>query len=424
MSKSNPEFTLFDWVLPIMQVADNPTPTSKYKYRYIIIVGGRGSGKSNGIVDFLLYKAFTEKHIIVCARQVQKSIATSVYALLKRRISELGMSEDFVFTRQNIICKHTGSIFEFIGLESNIDSIKSIDNISYFWIEEGHFIKHYSWEVVKPSVRANNSQIIVTMNPMHADDALYRAYLLNPDKTPANAYVKRVNWNENPYFPKILDDERKQSLIDDIDMYNHIWEGELLKASDSQIFRGKWTIEAFTEPPLHTLHCYYGLDFGFSRDPSAAVRCYIKDDCLYITHEFYHKQVLVTELGRECTRALPSFEVSKIVADSSRPDAIAQMRAQGYMVEGSIKGKGSVEDGIQHLKSFKKIIIHERCKATIDEFKHYSYKIDPRSGDITRIIDDKAGNDHIIDALRYALERVMKRGNTDYSGFNVEYPLY
>lgn len=414
---TTPQFELFEWTMPIMQLADAPTAESKYKYRHIIIHGGRGSGKSTGVADFLIFKSYTETHKIICARQVQKSIATSVYALLKRRIEELGIEKHYYMTNQMIKCKHTGSTFEFIGLEQNIESIKSIDNISYFWIEEGHFLKYYSWEVVKPSVRADNSQIIVTMNPVHADDCLYRAYIRNEAKVPDNVYVKKVNWNDNPYFTELLNDERLQSREDDIDMYNHVWEGELLEASDSQIFRGKWVIEDFEEPKH--MHCYYGLDFGFN-DPTAAVRCYIYDNNLYITHELYDTQILPTEIGFECEEIIPDFKKNLIIADSSRPDAIELMCTQGYRVEGSVKGKGSIEDGIQHIKSFKKVVIHERCKATIDEFKNYSYKVDPRSNQVTRIIDDKAGCDHIIDALRYALEPVMKVTGGTYKAFGLQ----
>uniref|UniRef100_UPI001F457D76 terminase large subunit n=1 Tax=Escherichia coli TaxID=562 RepID=UPI001F457D76 len=72
------------------------------------------------------------------------------------------------------------------------------------------------------------------------------------------------------------------------------------------------------------------------------------------------------------------------------------------------KGKGSVEDGIEFIKSFKKVYIHSRCKETLKECREYSYKKDRLTDEVLPIIIDK--DNHYVDALRYALEKVMKRG--------------
>ena len=107
---------------------------------------------------------------------------------------------------------------------------------------------------------------------------------------------------------------------------------------------------------------------------------------------------------------MPDSRKYKIYADSARPESIAFMQREGFIIEGVHKAraerdkgtsKGYVEDGIEYLKSFHKIIIHERCKKTIDEFMLYSYNIDKNTGEILTTIDDKYN--HSIDALRYAL---------------------
>jgi phage terminase large subunit len=96
-----------------------------------------------------------------------------------------------------------------------------------------------------------------------------------------------------------------------------------------------------------------------------------------------------------------------ITADSARPETISYMRKQGFKMRSSRKGKGSVEDGIAFIRSFKGIVIHSRCQHTADEFKLYSYKEDKLTGDVLPILEDR--NNHAIDSIRYALEQVMKR---------------
>ena len=110
---------------------------------------------------------------------------------------------------------------------------------------------------------------------------------------------------------------------------------------------------------------------------------------------------------------MPLIRNYKVIADSARPETISHLYRSGFMVEGAVKGKGSVEDGIEFLRGFDKIIIHPRCVNTIFEFGNYKYKVDTKSGQITNNIVDKFN--HHIDAIRYALEPVMKKSNLDYN---------
>ena len=115
---------------------------------------------------------------------------------------------------------------------------------------------------------------------------------------------------------------------------------------------------------------------------------------------------------------LPDLKKHTIYADNARPESISFMKRRGLSIKPVQKGKGSIEDGIAYIRSFDQVIIHERCIHTINEFLNYSYKEDPRSGDITNIIVDK--DNHCIDALRYALERSMKRIGCNYENWDME----
>ena len=380
-------------------------------YRYKIIYGGRGSGKSYGVANSLIVHSLMKKHLILCGREFQNSIKDSVHSLLVQRIEDLKFRQYFEITRDEITCSYTGSRFIFKGLRHNIDSVKSMAGVSILWIEEADNLSFSSWRVIIPTIREPNSEIWCTFNPKNENDILYKTFILN--EPPKNSYVVKVNYTDNPYFPDVLREQAEDLKNKDYGMYRHVWEGECLKNSDAQVFKQDvhWIIEDFEEP--ENTHKYFGLDFGFSQDPTAGIRCYIIDNFLYITHEAYKKHLEIDETGKFLENCLPDLMRYTIYADNSRPETISFIDRQGYSIKPVEKGKGSVEDGIEYLKSFDKIIIHERCVETIKEFSNYSYKVDERSGDITNNIIDEFS--HCIDALRYSLERLMKRKDCNYS---------
>lgn len=385
-----------------------------------IIYGGRGSGKSHNIALTLLFVSFARTNCnIMCLREKYASIDDSVYSLLVRLIQELGYERYFRVLKNKIINRKTQSTFKFKGLYLNTDSLKSTDSIDYCWLEEGQGISAAAWRKLTPSIRAEGSKIIVTMNPENDDDFLYKTYIKPADCAP-DTYRIKINWQQNRHFTEVLEIERQQTLRlaeedQDMDLYNHVWEGETLKHSYAQVFRHRWVVRDFQEPPR--MHCYYGMDFGFSADPLAVVRCYIHDNSLYITHEYYKTKVEVKDIGREAELAIPDFKTSLVVCDKSRPDTISLLASQGYRAEGNKGGAGSVEDGIAYIRSFDKVYIHPRCMNVAKEFKMYSYKKDKSSDQVTNIIDSQAGYDHAIDALRYALEAPMKFGQRNLMSY-------
>jgi phage terminase large subunit len=377
-------------------------------YRYKVIYGGRGSGKSYAVADILLMQSLQRKCIIICGREFQNSIKDSVHSLLKQRIEALGLSEFFEVTREEIRSDHMGSRFLFKGLHHNIDSIKSMAGITHLWIEEADTLSAESWKVIKPTIREERSEIWITMNPKNKTDILYKEFI-DVEKLPKNTYKVKVNWQDNPYFPGVLKDEMERDKERDYGYYRHVWEGECLEHSDAQIFKNRWQVVSdkdFIEP--EDAHPHYGLDFGFSQDPTACVRCFIHEGKLYISHEAVKRQLDQNKIAAFLRRNIPDVDKYTIYADNARPETISQLRKEdGLVVRPVEKGKGSIEDGIEYIKSFDKIIVHERCVNTAEELVLYSYKVDERSGDITTKIVD--GHNHCMDSLRYALERCMKR---------------
>ena len=186
----------------------------------------------------------------------------------------------------------------------------------------------------------------------------------------------------------------------------HIWEGEVRKHSNAVIFAGRFRVEEFETPK--DARFYHGADWGFSVDPTALVRCFIKDRTIYIDREAWGVGIDLDE-----TPALfDTIETARkwpIKADNARPETISFMRRRGFNISAAKKWQGSIEDGIEFLKSYD-IVIHPRCRHTIDEFNHYSYKVDKQTGDVLPIVVDSFN--HILDGLRYSLVDLMRGRGT------------
>jgi phage terminase large subunit len=383
-------------------------------YRYKIIYGGRGSGKSYAVADALIIESLHKKHLVLCGREFQNSIKDSVHSLLQQRIEALGFTDYFEVTRDEINCTYSDSRFIFKGLRHNIDSIKSMAGITRLWIEEADTLSAESWRIIEPTIREPESEIWCTLNPKNKTDVLYKTFIAS--EQPNNAYVVKVNYSDNPYFPDVLREQMEALKIKYHGMYRHIWLGECLEHSDAQVFKGYWTIAEFEEPAK--VHKYFGLDFGFRVSKTAGIRCYMHENKIYITHEAVKLELDIDDTGKFLEERLPDLKKYTIYADCASPILINALKKERYKVEAVKKGKDSIEGGIKHIKSFDQVIIHPRCVETIKEFTLYSHKVDERSGDITDDIIDK--HNDCIDALRYALERCTRRTRPNYANIKFE----
>jgi phage terminase large subunit len=236
-------------------------------------------------------------------------------------------------------------------------------------------------------------------NPDQETDPTYKDFIISKR---GDALVINVNYWDNPFFPDVLRREMEWDKKNDYEKYLHVWEGQTRASSDAQVFRGKFSVEAFEAP--EDAQFYYGADWGFSQDPTALVRCFVNEKTLLVDYEAYGVGVDIDKTP-EMFDSVPGARKSIITADSARPETISYMRKNGFPhIRSAKKGKGSVVDGITLLRAFEKIIIHPRCQHTIDEFKLYSYKTDRITGEVLPVLEDR--NNHCIDALRYSIENI------------------
>lgn len=370
--------------------------------RFKAMWGGRGGGKSRSVASALVLKALQKPERVLCAREVQKSIKDSSKRLLDDEIARLGVGEFFDSTETEIRGKN-GSLFIFAGLRGNANAIKSLEGVTIAWVDEAQSITQASLDTLIPTIRAPGSEIWLTWNPLKADDpvdAMFRT-----DNPPPDAQVIEVQHDDNPWFPDELRAQMEWQRERDYDKYLHIWRGGYWQNGEARVFKN-WRVGSEDEfDNVGVAEYRLGADFGYSIDPSCLVRCYLRGQSLYIDSEAYMIGCEITQLPELFSR-VPDAGKWPITADSSRPETISHLRNNGFpRIRASVKGAGSVEEGIAFLQSFD-IVVHPRCTHVADELATYSYKLDKLTGEPIPVLEDK--NNHLIDALRYALEGVRK----------------
>jgi phage terminase large subunit len=202
--------------------------------RYKVARGGRGSGKSWSIARALLILAAQRPLRVLCAREVQKSIQQSVYQLLKDQIGELGLGSVYDPLASEIRSKN-GSLFLFAGLsEMTADSLKSFEGVDICWVEEAQSVTKNSWNILIPTIRKEGSEIWVSYNPQLESDETHQRFTVKP---PPDCVNVEVNWRDNPFFPKVLEAERKHAEASmKPEEYGHIWEGKCKPAVEGAIY--------------------------------------------------------------------------------------------------------------------------------------------------------------------------------------------
>lgn len=381
-------------------------PAFEGKYRYRCSHGGRGSAKTRTFALMTAIRGYMaamngQSGVILCAREYMNSLEESSMEEVKQAIRSVPWLNDFYELGEKYIRTKCRSVsYVFAGLRHNLDSIKSKARILIAWVDEAESVSEIAWTKLAPTVREADSEIWVTWNPERDGSATDKRFRKNP---PDNAVVVEMNYDDNPWFPSVLEDERlnDQARLDSA-TYAWIWEGAYLENSDKQVLANKYVVQSFPDDLWQQAdRLLFGADFGFAKDPNTLLRQFILNDCLYIEYEAYGVGVELDHMP-EFYDKIPESRKWPIKADSARPETISYLKRQGFNISAAKKWQGSVEDGITHLRGFKQIIIHPRCKETAKEARLYSYKTDRITGEVLPVILDD--NNHCWDAVRYGLD--------------------
>ena len=412
--------------MPIEISADFPAKLSflDEPYRYKVAYGGRGSGKSWGFARALLALAIKHKLRILCAREVQRSIKQSVHQLLSDQIQSMGFGQYYEVLENEIRCVN-GSQINFTGLANNtVESIKSFEGVDIVWVEEAQTVSKKSWDILIPTIRKPNSEIWVTFNPDLDSDDTYKRFVID---TPDNAKVVKVNWIDNPWFPKVLNAERLHSKATSDD-YNNIWEGDCKTAVDGAIYaneiRDAQENGRITNVPYDPeLKVHVVMDLGWNDSMSIClvqkgvsdlrIIKYIEDD--HRTLDSYSAELknLPYNWG---TMYLPHDGRTKDFKHGTSAEEI--MRRHGWDVR--IVPRLDVESGIKIARlNFHRCYFDKSTERLIECLKHYRRSISPSTNEPGAPLHDEYS--HGADAFRYMAVSIDDMKNESWHNTEIRY---
>jgi phage terminase large subunit len=393
-------------------------------HRYKVAYGGRGSGKSWGFARALLLQASNKPLRILCAREIQRSIRQSVHQLLTDQIQSLGLGP-FYEVLESEIRGINGSLFSFTGLANNtVESIKSFEGVQIVWCEEAQTISKKSWDILIPTIRKPDSEIWVSFNPNIDTDNTYQRFVIDP---PDNAKVVKVNWQDNPWFPDVLEDERQHSLKTNPD-YANIWEGDCKAAVDGAIYSNEIReaqegnrITTVPYDPMMKVHVV--MDLGWN-DSMSVILCqkgisdlriigYIEDD--HRTLDSYSAQLknLSYNWG---TMFLPHDGQSKDFKHGISAEDI--MKKLGWDIR--IVPKADIESGIKLARmNFHRIYFDKSAQRLVECLKNYRRSINSATNEPGAPLHDEFS--HGADAFRYLCTSIESMKNESWSKEKIQY---
>lgn len=362
-------------------------------WREAAIFGGRYSLKSHTVARFLLVTARMKKTKIACFREFQNSIADSSKQLLADLIKEYEMN-DFEITDSSIINRITGSDFIFKGLHHNEQSVKSIEGIDIAWVEEAQTVSKDSIDILTPTVRKPGSKIIYTYNRLLEDDPVHQRLVIEGRP---NALIINVNYDiaiRHGMMPTVILQEIEDDKAKRPALYKHKWLGEP-NSLEKKIYKDWLFID---DIPHEARLERYGLDFGYTNDPTALIAIYKFNDGFILDELLYSTGLENPKIASY----LINLEKALVVADSSEPKSIAEIASHEVMIKGARKGSDSKLFGIQFVQN-QRISVTKRSSHLIQEYQKYFWQTD----DNDRIINKpQDGNDHALDAVRYAMTSI------------------
>lgn len=377
--------------------------------RYHVLWGGAGSGKSHIVARKHLYRMLKEsdvQHTFLIARKVNKTIKRSVFRLFKDIISKWGLYHEFAYnnTDLTITYKLNGSQFIFTGMDDP-EKLKSIEAVTSIWMEETTEFTQDDFEQLDLRLRGKTKypkQITLTFNPISEQHWIKKVFFDDPIE---DTFTLHTTYLDNAF----IDDEYKMVMENKKKTnprYYNIYALGNWGTAEGLVFN-RVTQRLIRPDEIEGLELVQGLDFGYTNDPSAFHQSYIdhENKRIYVYDGFYEKGMSNERIAEEIKSMLAHRHMT--TADSSEPKSIDAIAAKGVRIRGALKGKDSINTGIDFLLEYE-IIVNAHLVEFMTEFNNYAWAVDKNGKTTNKPCDDF---NHFIDSLRYSVEHIAAAAN-------------
>ena len=388
----------------------------RWKGRYRVVKGSRSSKKSATASLWFIWAlmAYPEANLLV-VRKTFRTLKDSCYAQLKWAIHRLGVDAFFICKESPLEITYlpTGQKIYFRGLDDPL-KITSITTdtgaLCFLWIEEAYEItSEAAFDTLDESIRGQLppglfKQITLTFNPWNEKHWLKRRFFDNPDPdtlaiTTSYLCNEFLDEADRCNFDRMRETNPRRYKVAGLGDWG-IVEGLVYENWEEKVF------DASEVSRRLNVQSAFGLDFGYTNDPSALF-CGLVDTVareIYVFDEMYKKGMTNEAIYQEVSRM--GYSKERITADSAEPKSIVQLRGLGLpRIHAAKKGRDSVMNGIQLIQDYK-IIVHPRCVNFLTEISNYTLDKDKFDNTINKPIDDF---NHLMDAMRYAMEWFGKK---------------
>ena len=382
-------------------------PHLENEERYQLYFGGAGSGKSVFLATRCVLDVLRGRNYLI-VRKVGRTLRSSCWNEILKAIDRLGLRSLFRITKTDgiITAENNGCQLFFAGLD-DVEKIKSLTPLTGVltdvWMEEATECTYEDFKQLDKRLRGESrhkKRFTLSFNPVYQRHWIFRQFfdcwqdgkMLCRGK---NVSILKTTYRDN----RFLTPDDRQALESEQDPYFYqVYTLGNWGVLGDVIFRN-WQARDLTEERNRWTQFFYGLDFGFAKDPCAAVCCALdrKNKRVYVFAELYEKGLINARLA---DRLKDFCGHTPIVCDSAEPKSIQELRSLGIHALAAKKGKDSVLHGIQWLQGHE-IVVDVKCTHLKEELSLYRWQQD-QEGRTLPIPQDK--HNHLIDALRYALE--------------------
>ena len=371
--------------------------------RFVISYGGAGSGKSYTQAQHEVMHAIEKKEVILVIRKFGTTLGDSVIRLVNHVISEFDLSG--IVTENKTIKTHTftnGSQIIYKGLDDP-EKIKSIHGVTRVWEEEASELTFEDFKQINLRLRGSeNLQMTLTFNPINSEHWINKHFFCTPEIAKKTTFIK-TTYKDNLFIDDAYKEELESYKDIDENYYRIYVRGDWGIASKGRIFP-LW--EQVSEFPAVDGRVY-GLDFGFSNDPTAIIKHIELHNRLYVDEVCYQKGLLNSEIAKIIKE--DDYMGEPVFCDSAEPKSIAELRLYGINAIAADKGPGSINEGINDMKS-QKVLVTVRSKNIQRENMFYTWT-EKKDGSIVNVPKDRFN--HAMDAIRYSRSVVRGRINKD-----------